>query len=265
MSKKWTAAEEKLLRESYGEISIKTIAKNLNRSENAVIVRKNRMKLGTFLEQGDYITFSQLLKTIYNQSLASNSYRYTDSKVWSTAPVRKKRVHNKSFKIIYLDDFWKWAEEHKSKLDFSKFEENALGEEPEWVKIKRKADILSKRKVSKWTKAEDQYLERLLSENRYSYQELEDKLNRTSDAIRRRIYDLALDDTRPVRNKARKWTDAEKKKLITMKDAGYSLTEIAKQLERSGQSVRGMWERVQHPDYAEKRRIKRNERKRIWN
>lgn len=87
-------------------------------------------------------------------------------------------------------------------------------------------------------------------------------MNRTSDAIRRRIYDLALDDTRPVRNKARKWSDTEKKKLITMKDAGYSLTEIAKQLERSGQSVRGMWERVQHPDYAEKRRIKRNERKR---
>lgn len=136
-----------------------------------------------------------------------------------------------------------------------------MGAEPEWVKIKRRADIKSRRNTAEWTAAEDRYLERLLAQNRYSYQDLEIKLNRTSDAIRRRIYDLALDDTRPVRSIPRRWTEEEKAKLVFMKDEGYSLTEIARQLDRSGQSVRGMWERVQNPDYAEKRKAGRKEGK----
>lgn len=251
-NRRWTREEDRYLEEAYGEKSIKTIAESINRSVNAVLVRKVRLKLGAFLEQGGYITFSQLLCAMYGQSLASNAYRTTESKLWASAPIHKKKVNNNSFKIVYIDEFWKWAEKNKSKLDFSKLEENLLGKEPEWVKIKRKADLQSRRKATEWTDSEDKYLERLLAENRYSYQDLEIKLNRTSDAIRRRIYDLALDDTRPVRSKPHKWTGEEKAKLVLMKDEGYSLTEIARQLNRSGQSVRGMWERIQKPDYAEK-------------
>lgn len=40
---------------------------------------------------------------------------------------------NNTFKIIYLDEFWKWAEKNRSFLDFSKMEPLALGKEPGWV------------------------------------------------------------------------------------------------------------------------------------
>lgn len=90
-AKKWTLEEDAYLTEKYGELSIKTIAKNLGRTVDAINVRKVRLHLGSFLDAGDYITFSQLLCTLYNQPLASNTYRATDSKLWATAPVRKKK------------------------------------------------------------------------------------------------------------------------------------------------------------------------------
>lgn len=256
-AKNWTLEEDAYLIEKYGELSIKTIAKNLGRTVDAINVRKVRLHLGSFLDAGDYITFSQLLCTLYNQPLASNAYRATDSKLWATAPVRKKRVNKCSFRIIYIDDFWKWAEENKNKLDFSKLEENALGAEPDWVKIKRKADYKSKRKKTPWTKAEDKYLERLLAEHKFTYSDLEEKFNRNSDAIRRRIYDLALDDTRPVKEKRRMWTEDECARLIFLKDEGYSLTEIAKMMNRSGQSIRGKLSLLEHPEMY----LRRNRRK----
>lgn len=39
--KNWTKAEETYLEDAWGVVSPKTIAKNLNRSETAIIVKKN--------------------------------------------------------------------------------------------------------------------------------------------------------------------------------------------------------------------------------
>lgn len=44
------------------------------------------------------------------------------------------------FRVIDIDAFWKWAEDNKSILDFSRFEKYGLGAEPDWVDVKRKAD-----------------------------------------------------------------------------------------------------------------------------
>ena len=57
---KWTKEEEQYLQDNWGTLSVKTLAKNLGRSENAINVRKHRLGLGSFLENGDYITFNQL-------------------------------------------------------------------------------------------------------------------------------------------------------------------------------------------------------------
>ena len=56
-------------------------------------------------------------------------------------PVKWHIVKNNRFRVIDIDDFWKWAEKNKSILDFSRFEKYGLGAEPEWVDIKRKADF----------------------------------------------------------------------------------------------------------------------------
>ena len=52
---RWSKEEEEFLTENWGNLSIKAIAKKLNRSENAIEVRKTRLGLGSFLENGEYI------------------------------------------------------------------------------------------------------------------------------------------------------------------------------------------------------------------
>ena len=61
---RWSKEEEEFLTENWGNLSIKAIAKKLNRSENAIVVRKTRLGLGSFLENGEYITFYLLMQTI---------------------------------------------------------------------------------------------------------------------------------------------------------------------------------------------------------
>ena len=52
----WTKAEEQFLQDQWGVMSIPAIAKRLNRSVEAVVVRKNRLGLGPVLFGGDYIS-----------------------------------------------------------------------------------------------------------------------------------------------------------------------------------------------------------------
>lgn len=66
---------------------------------------------------------------------------YTSSRlIREGLPVKWHIVKNSRFRVIDIDEFFKWAEENKSILDFSRFEKYSLGAEPDWVDVKRKAD-----------------------------------------------------------------------------------------------------------------------------
>lgn len=69
---RWTEDEKNYLAEHYGEMSIKSLARNLSRSENAINVMRYKLRLGRFLENGDYVTLNQLHEAIYGRSL--NTY-----------------------------------------------------------------------------------------------------------------------------------------------------------------------------------------------
>ena len=56
VGKNWTKQEEEYLTENWGTLSVARIAKNLGRTENAIIVRKCRLGLGAFLDNGEYVT-----------------------------------------------------------------------------------------------------------------------------------------------------------------------------------------------------------------
>lgn len=187
LNRNWTKQEEEYLIENWGTFSVATIAKNLGRTENAVVVRKCRLGLGAFLDNGDYITWNQLQIAI-GKGKSGNGYKMISWVKNRDFPIHTKKVNNNSFKIVYLDEWWEWAEKNKDLLDFSKFEENILGEEPEWVKEKRKHDFEKSRKyiMTPWTKTEDDKLKYLVSKQKYSYDELSKMLRRTATVCVRR-------------------------------------------------------------------------------
>ena len=240
IGKNWTKQEDEYLAENWGTVSVATLAKNLGRSENAIMVRKNRLGLGAFLESGDYVTWNQLLKAIGCGSNAGG-YKVTSWIKNRDFPVHTKRVKNNSFMVVYIHEWWIWAEKNRDLLDFSKFEENSLGKEPAWVKEKRRHDFEKNRKYIKtpWTKQEDEKLLRLVSRQQYTYDELSRLLRRTNGAITRRLCDLGVSD-RPLRAENHtRWTQEEFHQLGELIKAGYGYDLIAEVIEKSSKACRG--------------------------
>ena len=50
--KKWSNEDLDYLKEHWGITPIKNMAKNLRRSENGIVVKARRLKLGAFLDSG---------------------------------------------------------------------------------------------------------------------------------------------------------------------------------------------------------------------
>lgn len=255
---KWTPEEEYYLQEKWGEVSIKGIARALGRSENAIVVKAQRMGLGSHLHADHRVTANQLIKAIYGgkQQGGWTINRWIENGL----PVKKHLVKNSSFNVVDIDEFWKWAEQNKDIVNFSQLEENILGKEPQWVKKKRRIDTREAFNKDPWTKQEDKRLIQLLDRYEHTYDDLCKILNRTEGAIKRRIITLGLQQ-RPIRNYDRHWTDEETEKLLVMKAKGHCWEEIGRALNRSGSAVRGKFERLQNPEYC--KRYYRNNREKL--
>ena len=198
MGKPWSNEDYKYLDDNWGTVSIQAIAKRLNRSVNAIVLKAKRRGLGSFLESGDYISLNQLVRAVSGH----NSYTYIlESWVEKRGlPIHTKKVNKNSFRIVYIDQFWKWAEQNRSFIDFSKIEPFILGKEPLWVAEQRKNDLQSfyiNRKDA-WSPLEDERLMFYLKQQKYGYAELSEMLNRSEGAIQRRCIDLKT-KLRPVK------------------------------------------------------------------
>ncbi|MCM1439183.1 MAG: hypothetical protein NC131_08270 [Roseburia sp.] len=243
LNRNWTPEEEEYLKENWGVTTIPGIAKHLNRSVNAIKVRVARLGLGPYLESGEYVTFHQLAMAL-GYGGGSDTYKL---KSWAENrgfPIHNKRRDKSVIRVVYLDEFWEWAEQHRSFLDFSKMEPLALGAEPDWVAEQRKKDYtaFAIQRKDTWTEAEDSRLKMLLSQHKYTWAELSKELRRSCGAIDRRIRDLGLTD-RPIRipcgGRQGTWTDAMFRALADGIRHGDSYQSIADTLGVSEKAVRG--------------------------
>ena len=242
LARTWTKAEEAYLSEFWGIKSRTAIATYLGRTEDAIQVRVQKLGLGAFLESGDYVTLNQVYQALRGRNVSNYQ-----KKSWEEnrgLPVHIKRISEKRVRVVYLDEFWKWAEDNRSFIDFSKMEPYILGEEPEWVAEQRKKDFYacSLQKKTPWTPTEDELLKRLLSQQKYGYAELSKKLNRTAGAIQRRCTDLGLMD-RPVKadnhGVSSVWTDAMYETVAEGIRNGDSYSLIGEKIGKSEKAVRG--------------------------
>lgn len=242
-SRVWTPEEIAYLRENWGVVSVKTMCKRLDRTPAAIYTMKTKLGLGAFLDSGDYITLNQLLAA-FTGTTAAYSYKQTSWVKNRGMPVHTRLINEKRVRVVYLEEFWGWAEKNRSFLDFSKMEPLTLGEEPEWVAEQRRKDYVAfaAQRKDPWTSAEDQRLIYLLKQHKYGYAELSDLLHRSAGAIQRRCTDLGVKE-RPVKadnhSKESAWTDADFQALADGIRRGDSYTEIGRAVGRSEKAVRG--------------------------
>lgn len=241
-NRRWTPEEEAYLAESWGYVSFAGICNHLGRTQNAVIVKVRRMGLPPYLESGDYISVHQLLLAL--GYTGGDGYKLKSWVENRGFPVRKKRRGSSTTRVVYLDEFWEWAEKNRSFLDFSKMEPLALGEEPEWVAEQRRKDYaaLSFQRKDPWTPAEDDRLKHLLKQHKYGYAELSDMLRRSAGAIQKRCNDLGLRE-RPVKaenhGKSAEWTEESLAILADGIRNGDSYTAVGRKVGKSEKAVRG--------------------------
>lgn len=240
MKRNWSHKDESYLEEKWGTISVKGIAKKLNRTENAVVLKSQRMGLGAFLDAGDYITWNQL-QTALGFGKSSSGYKMISWVKNRDFPIHTKRIRSNSFKIVFLNEFWVWAEKNQTFLDFSRFEPFALGEEPGWVQGKRRHDCEERRRIKTiaWSAAEDDKLIRLVKKQQYGVQELSKLMGRTEGAIQRRLIDHKVKD-RPVKaDNNVKWTADEFTLLGELIIAGKKYEQMATVIGKSAKAIRG--------------------------
>ncbi len=242
MKKRWTAEEEEYLRENWGQTTVPGLAKALGRSTNAILVRVARLGLGPYLESGDYITFNQFLIAVCGSN-AGGGYKLKSWVENRGFPVHNKRRNKSVIRVVYLNEFWKWAENNRSFLDFSKMEPLALGKEPDWVAEQRKKDFeaCAIQRKDAWTPAEDSRLKMLLGQQRHTWPEICDMMHRSHGAISRRCRDLNIKD-RPIGSpsvgKHGTWTEADFDALAEGIRHGDSYAAIGLAVGRSEKCVR---------------------------
>ncbi|MEY8357739.1 hypothetical protein AALA99_01785 [Anaerotruncus colihominis] len=241
--KRWTPEDEVILCECWGTMTVAGLCKKLNRSKNAVMMKVNRLGLPPYLESGEYITMRQLILAL-GYSGSSDSYKIKSWIQNRGFPVRNKRHTKKVVRVVFLDEFWKWAEKNRSFLDFSKMEPLALGAEPEWVAEQRRKDFqaFAIQRKDPWTPEEDGRLKILVEQQRYGYAELSEMLRRSAGAIQRRCTDLSL-KARPVKadnhGSTATLTKEDFDKLADGIRRGDSYTLIGKAIGKSEKAVRG--------------------------
>ena len=242
----WSSEDDNYLREHWGDRGgVQSIASAIGRSVSAVRVRAARLGLGPYINGGVLVSFNVLYQIIVGADIVGG-YQWTKER-WKSLGLHYRFVRsiNNRFCMVDVEEFWRWSKKHQDILDFSRFEENALGKEPKWVKEKRRIDTENRRiqqmKKCPWSHEEVALLRDML-EHGATYQELERALLRSSGAIRRKIYDLYL--PKPKRSKQVEWTDDDMRTLVRMVNQGYSQDYCAKQMNRSCQAIRGRIDRL---------------------
>ena len=249
----WTTEEEELLEDLYGKMAIPNIAKKLNRTVDAILVKRGRMRLGAFLDNGDYITLNQLHRAVTGSNSASG-YITTSWVENRGLPVKLKQVGKCKFKVVRLTDFWKWAETNKAFLDFSKMEENVLGKEPAWVKEKRRVDGRARalKRTNPWTNEEDARLAEYIKEGKKTGGEIASLLKRSYGAVIRRCSTLGLNAPQKLDKHAHRWSSEETYAAIEAVLEAVPYTVIAAKMNISEKGIRGLMYRLYKTENQDK-------------
>lgn len=234
--KTWTKEEDLFLEDKVGKWKLETIAEKLGRTVFAVETRMERLGISSTVLESGKITASELAKscgveskTVYNNWIKKKGL----------PAIRKVTKLKARFWLIDIDKFWKWAEQNKDLIDFTRVKDYVLLPQPDWVEMERKRDYktIPKRKRAKWTKEEENRVI-WMYKNNCSFREIAKALQRSETAIRRKVSRLKKTGDLPKDKISLRWTDKEIEMMIQLEKQGLKDEEIAYELGREVPHIR---------------------------
>ncbi|WP_170138899.1 helix-turn-helix domain-containing protein [Oceanobacillus chungangensis] len=185
MSLAWSAEEVEYLKDCAGNTKISTIANNLGRSSEGVTIKMKRLNINHTKKQMGMVTIHELAAILGVDRKTVEGWVIRHRLPCKMRVTKEKRT----FYLIDAEEFWKWAENHKDKVQFSDIETHVLNPEPGWVNQERRKEreqsLSKKRKYQMWTTKEDEQLIRL-RESGLTYRKIGEAMNRSAISVERR-------------------------------------------------------------------------------
>lgn len=180
-NKHYTDDEHIFIQSNWGYMSVYAISKKLNRRPGAIVRYAENYGLGGCYAGGCYLSTYEVAEMFnVNASTVRNYWIKKYNLKSNSTPLLKRPIHR-----ILLDDLIQWCKNNQNKWSSVNLELYALGEEPRWLKLKRKKDNASTIRKKKWTKKEDDYL-LMMFYNNFTIKEIAAKLERTEPSVAQR-------------------------------------------------------------------------------
>lgn len=181
--KTWTTAQEEMVLNSYGETTLKSLARKLGRSERAV-----SRKYGQLIGSTSYIAASGKLTT--TMIAEAFGVHYSTVCKWTTKyGLECTKYTGGSAGHVLIDDkvLWKWLLNNKNRVDFVKCKTGILVPEPKWyIEEIESSKKIGRVKRKEWTMKEIQLGCELRAEG-FTYKQIAEKLNRTKISVEGRL------------------------------------------------------------------------------
>lgn len=181
MSCRWSEKEVEFLMEHWGFLSLKAISKKLKRTEEGVLQKSKKLRLGS-IYQTEYLSaraVARLLK-VDNKTVIRWGKNHN-------LPLREKRFKTQTMKMIKIEQLIDWLKNNQDRWDSRRLELYGLSVEPKWLKDKRKLDReIPTKRFAKWTKKEDKKAIGLYKIGR-PIKEIAKDLNRSHASVERRL------------------------------------------------------------------------------
>jgi hypothetical protein len=238
LNRRWTEEELHFLEDNVGKISLLKIAEKLNRPISGIEIKLKRLGLGNTRLASGKLTANELAKAL---NIDTHVVTRWLNECGLKGVKRATRISAK-FHLISVENFWKWAEQNKERINFYKIEPNILVPEPDWVEEQRKLDYqtIPKRQGAKWTEQEDNRLIEMTNAG-YKQEEIGVALNRSGLSVQRRLSRLREKRKIPMLKVVLPWSEEEVRMLLDLEKQGLSDVEIAYELGRDSNNI--SWKR----------------------
>ena len=138
--RRWTPAEMQKLQNLYGQVDIESLCKKLKCSYSRLRRKIKADGMGYQREYGEFITMRQVRQIMGVQHYQIQNY------IKHGLPVIRIRFgpSERGNIIVSIDRLVKWLKSNQEMWKASKIEHMALGQEPDWLRQKRRQERLSK-------------------------------------------------------------------------------------------------------------------------
>lgn len=170
----WSQEELIQLEELTEKYPLATVARKLNRSENAVFLKRQRLGIGGLRDNSDMLTRNTLSRIL---GIENRTIQYWERK-------GLKSIRKKSYVMYRHQDIINYLRDHPEDWNAARVTDDTLFMQYQWYKEKRKNDISRK---YNWTQTEVNRMN-MLRKQGFTIREIAEKMNRSESSIKYKMY-----------------------------------------------------------------------------